>query len=298
MLSQLLLNTLIIGSGYALVAMAFRLMYWVSPFFNLTLGASAALGAYMGYALAPLLGAPAPAFAGVTTVFLIAAWAVAVILVAAFTWGLEAFVYKPIREIGASPMVLLVVSLGIYTIFESLIHLAFGPQYQTLGSAVDFSKFMGIPTAQFIIIALGVVVLAGLSFMLQRTFFGKQVRAIHDSPQLANLVGLDVPRVVMIVSVLTGAILGAYGLCVGYDTGMEPTMGFNILFKGMIAAIIGGPSIVGAYLGAMVLAGAENVGVWLFASQWRDVIAFVIFIILLWLRPDGIFNRKYRRKNC
>ncbi|MCL1892314.1 MAG: branched-chain amino acid ABC transporter permease [Alphaproteobacteria bacterium] len=284
MLAQLLLNTLIIGSGYALVAMAFRLMYWVSPFFNLTLGASVALGAYLGYALVPVMGA--------------AAWPIVAILVAAFTWALEAFVYKPIRELGASPMVLLVVSLGVYTIFESVIHLLFGPQYQTLGSAVDFSKFMGIPTAQFVIIALGAVVLVGLSFMLQRTFFGKQVRAIHDSPPLANIIGLDVGRVVMIVSVLTGVILGAYGLCVGYDTGMEPTMGFNILFKGMIAAIIGGPTIGGAYLGAMVLAGAENIGVWLFASQWRDVIAFVIFIILLWLRPEGIFTRRPKPTKC
>jgi len=284
MWAQLLLNTLIVGSGYALVAMAFRLMYWVSPFFNLTLGAAVALGAYLGFALVPVLGA--------------AAWPLVAVLVAAFTWGLEAFIYRPVRTIGASPMVLLVVSLGLYTIFESMIHLAFGPQYQTLGSAINFTRFAGIPTTQAVIVGMAAIVLIGLSLMLQRTFFGKQVRAIHDSPELAHLTGLNVPRVVMIVSVLAGVILGAYGLCVGYDTGMEPTMGFNILFKGMIAAIIGGPTIIGAYLGAMILAGAENLGVWLFASQWRDVIAFVIFIILLWLRPQGIFTRKPRPTKC
>ncbi|MCL1786238.1 MAG: branched-chain amino acid ABC transporter permease [Alphaproteobacteria bacterium] len=276
----MLLNTLIVGSGYAVVAMAFRLMHWVSPFFNLTLGAAVALGAYLGYALVPVLG--------------IAAWPIVILAVAAFTWALEAFVYKPMRARGASPMVLLVVSLGIYTIFESMIHLAFGPQYQTLAHAMDFSKFMGIPTAQATIVLLGAAVLAGLSFILQRTFFGKTVRAIHDSPELARMTGLNVPRIVMIVSLISGAILGAYGLCVGYDTGMEPTMGFNILFKGIIAATIGGPSIAGAYFGAMILSGAENIGVWMFASQWRDACAFVIFIILLWRRPRGIFARKAR----
>ena len=284
MLAQLLLNTLIIGSGYALVAMAFRLMYWVSPFFNLTLGASAALGAYLGYALVPGLGW--------------VAWPIAAAGVALFTWALEAFAYKPIRELGASPMVLLVVSLGLYTVFESVIHLFFGPQYQTLGSAVNFSTIAGIPTAQAAIIIFAVLVLVGLTILLQKTFFGKQVRAIHDSPALANLTGLNVSRVVMIVSILVGAILGAYGLMIGYDTGMEPTMGFNILFKGLIAAIIGGPTIFAGYLGAMILALAENMGVWLFASQWRDVVAFVIFIILLWLRPDGIFNRRPKPTKC
>ena len=284
MFAQLLLNTLIIGSGYALVAMAFRLMYWVSPFFNLTLGASAALGAYLGYSLVPVMGA--------------AAWPAVAVLVALFTWGLEAFVYKPVRDLGASPMVLLVVSLGVYTIFESVIHLIYGPQYQTLGSAIDFSTIAGIPSAQFAIIVFAAAVLIGLSVLLQRTFFGKQVRAIHDSPPLSDMIGLNTSRIVMIVSVLVGGILGAYGVMVGYDTGMEPTMGFNLLFKGMIAAIIGGPTISGAYLGAMILAGAENLGVWLFASQWRDVIAFVIFIALLWLRPDGIFTRKPKPTKC
>jgi branched-subunit amino acid ABC-type transport system permease component len=284
MIWQLLLNTLIIGSGYALVAMAFRLMHWVSPFFNLTLGAAVALGAYLAFALVPILG--------------IAAWPIVIAAVAAFTWMLEAFVYRPVRGMGASPMVLLVVSLGLYTIFESVIHLVFGPQYQTLGRAIDFTTFAGVPSAQAVIVAMGIIVLVGLSVILQHTFFGKQVRAIHDSPELARLTGLNVPRVVMIVSILTGAILGAYGLCVGYDTGMEPTMGFNILFKGMIAAIIGGPSIAGAYMGAMVLGAAENIGVWLFASQWRDLVAFVIFITLLWLRPQGIFTRKPRPTKC
>jgi branched-subunit amino acid ABC-type transport system permease component len=262
--------------------MAFRLMYWVSPFFNLTLGASVALGAYLGYALIPYFG--------------VAAYPLVLLGVILFTWGLEAFVYKPLREMGASGMVLLVVSLGIYTIFESVIHLIFGPQYQTLGSATDFSQihlgFANIPTVQLLIIFLAAVVLIGISYMLNKTFLGKEIKAIHQSPSLAHLTGINIGKVIMIVSAISGAILGAYGLMVGFDTGMEPTMGFNILFKGMIAAIIGGPSILMAYMGAMLLALAENLGVWLFASQWRDVIAFVIFIGLLWLKPDGIFNIK------
>ena len=287
-LSSILLNTLIIGSGYAIVAMAFRLMFSVSPFFDIALGASVALGAYLGYVLIPVIG--------------ILAYPLILLGVIIFTWAQEAFIYRPMRGAGASPMVLLVVSLGVYTIFESVIHLCFGPQYQTLGSVMDLAQInLGgahLPLVQLIIIILGLVSLIGIYDILQKTFLGKEIRAIAQNSDLAFTTGININRVIIIVSIVVGAILGAYGVCVGYDTGMEPTMGFNILFKGMIGAIIGGPTILAAYLGAMILALAENIGVWFFASQWRDLIAFVIFILLLWLRPGGIFVRAPKKVSC
>lgn len=287
-LSSILLNTLIIGSGYAIVAMAFRLMFSVSPFFDIALGASVALGAYLGYALIPVIG--------------ILAYPLILLGVIIFTWAQEAFIYRPMRGAGASPMVLLVVSLGVYTIFESVIHLCFGPQYQTLGSVMDLAQInLGgahLPLVQLIIIILGLVSLIGIYILLQKTFLGKEIRAIAQNSDLAFTTGININRVIIFVSIVVGAILGAYGVCVGYDTGMEPTMGFNILFKGMIGAIIGGPTVLAAYLGAMILALAENIGVWFFASQWRDLIAFVIFILLLWLRPGGIFVRAPKKVSC
>ena len=288
MLTQLVINTIIIGSGYAIVAMVFRLLYSVSPFFNMALGASVALGAYLGYWLLPILG--------------VAAYPLILLGVILFTWAQERFIYRPMRKMGASPMVLLVVSLGVYTIFESVIHLIFGPQYQTLGSSIDFSTLslgaIHIPMVQAVIIALGRVTFALISWVLYRTFLGKEIRAISGAPDLAFVTGINIGRVIVIVSIIAGAVLGAYGVCVGFDTGMEPTMGFNILFKGMIAAIIGGPTILAAYLGSMILALAENLGVWFFASQWRDLIAFVIFIVLLWIRPNGIFMRNPKKVIC
>lgn len=287
-LSSVLLNTLIIGSGYAIVAMAFRLMFSVSPFFDMALGASVALGAYLGYSLLPIFG--------------VYAYPLILLGVIVFTWAQEAFIYRPMRGAGASPMVLLVVSLGVYTIFESVIHLIFGPQYQTLGSVMDLTQinlgFANLPLVQLIIIILGLVSLIGIYVLLQKTFLGKEIRAIAQNPDLAFTTGININRVIIVVSIVVGAILGAYGICVGYDTGMEPTMGFNILFKGMIAAIIGGPTVLAAYLGAMILALAENIGVWFFASQWRDLIAFVIFILLLWWQPNGIFVRAPKKISC
>ena len=285
MLFHLLLNTLIVGSGYALVAMAFRLMNSVSPFFNMTIGAIAVLGGYVAFALLNL---------GLPLCFVVV---VAMLSSAMFSGLLEIGVYTPMRKHGASAMVLMVASLGIYTIFESVIHLIFGSQYYTLGNISSIKMInLGvaeIPLVQLLMIILSFLIWIFLNYFLHHTFMGKKIRAVNDSSTLADIIGLKNNQIILIVSVLTGLILGIDGILVGYDTGLEPTMGFNLLFKGMIGAIIGGiATINGAFFGAIFLAFAENVGVALFASEWRDLISFVIFIAFLSLRPQGIFQKK------
>jgi len=285
MLLHLLINTLIVGSGYALVAMAFRLMNSVSPFFNMTIGAVAVLGGYTAYWLLGL----GFSFWLVVTISLAAS--------AAFSGALELLIYTPMRKHGASSMVLMVASLGVYTIFESVIHLLFGSQYFTLGNVGQSNMinlgFTEIPLVQLLSTIFSFVICIFLNYFLHHTFMGKKIRAVNDSADLANIIGLKNNRIILIVSVMTGLVLGVDGLLVGYDTGLEPTMGFNLLFKGMIGAIIGGTaSLNGAFFGAMFLAFSENVGVALFASEWRDLIAFVIFIVFLSFRPQGIFQKK------
>ena len=289
MFLQLIINTLIVGSGYGLIAMAFRLMYSVSPFFNLTLGAVAAFASYITFYFISILG--------------VSAWLaipLAVIFAGIFSYALETFAYKPMRKNGASGMILLVASLGIYTIFEAIIHLCFGPQYQILGDITLSSQInLGItemPMVQLITIICNFAIFFGLNIFLHHTFMGKQIRAVNDSATLSNIIGIKTDKIIMVVSLMAGLVLGLAGVLVGYDTGMEPTMGFNLLFKGMIGAIIGGmANLRGAFLGAFFLAFAENLGVWIFASEWRDLVAFVIFIIFLSLRPKGIFQKKEKQ---
>lgn len=286
MLLHLLLNTLIVGAGYGLMAMAFRLMYSVSPFFNMTLGAVGALGAYAAYGLISLCGLSM--WVGIIG---------AVVICALFSYFLEAGIYTPMRNHGASSMVLMVASLGVYTIFESVILLVFGPQYQNLGSIHSATTvhlgFASIPLVQALTIVAFFVCFAFLNYLLHHTFIGLKIRAVHDSASLANTIGMKNNQIILLVSVLTGIVLGVDGVLIGYDTGMTPTMGFNLLFKGMIGAIIGGlANLRGAFFGALFLAFAENVGVLIFASEWRDLIAFVIFITFLSLRPHGIFQKK------
>jgi len=285
MLFVLLINVLIVGAGYGLIAMAFALMSSVSPFFNMTLGSIIAFGAYGAYALMNMLG-----------ISPFVAIPLSVIFCALISAVLEYFVFTPLRKKGASSMVLLVASLGLYTIFEAIIHLIFGPQYQILGSVssqnLNFGNF-SIPKVQLITIFVDIIVFGFLYFLLTHTFLGKLVRAVKSNAGLSKIIGINNNRVILIVSCLSGIILGTSGVLTGYDTGMEPTMGFNLLFKGIIAAIIGGTgNISGPFLGAFFLSFAENIGVMIWASEWRDLVAFVIFIIFLIFRPQGIFEKK------
>ena len=196
----LLINVLIVGAGYGLMAMGFALVCSVSPFFNLTLGSIIALGAYGTYALMNLAGLPAA--------FAIPA---SIVLCAVLSALLERFVYTPFRLKGASSMVLLVASLGLYTISEALIHLAFGPQYQILGGVstqnINFGSF-SMPKVQFLTIIADFVVFAALNMLLFHTFFGKTIRAVNDSSKLSDLMGLNNNKIILVVSVLTGLILG------------------------------------------------------------------------------------------
>ena len=285
MLFVLLVNILIVGAGYGLVAMAFSLMCSVSPFFNITLGSLIAFGAYSAYAMINLWGISPFVAIPLSTLFC-----------AVVSAMLERLVYTPLRNKGASSMVLLVASLGLYTIFEASLHLLFGPQYQILGTVMaQNASFLGlsIPKVQLMTILTDFFVFGGLYLLLSQTFFGKLVRAVKSNATLSEITGINNNKVILIVAGLVGLILGVSGVLTGYDTGMEPTMGFNLLFKGIISAIIGGMStMIGPFLGAFFLAAAENIGVMLWASEWRDLVAFVIFICFLMFRPQGIFEKK------
>ena len=183
MLLHLLLNTLIVGAGYGLMAMAFRLMYSVSPFFNMTLGAIATLGAYASYGLISLCGLPM--WIGIIG---------AIVICTLFSYFLEAGIYTPMRNHGASAMVLMVASLGVYTIFESVILLIFGPQYQNLGSIHSATTihlgFASIPLVQALTIVAYFVCFAYLNYLLHHTFVGLKIRAVNDSSSLSNTIGM------------------------------------------------------------------------------------------------------------
>ena len=128
--------------------------------------------------------------------------------------------------------------------------------------------------------------------MLKKTLFGKAIRAISDDEEVAKIAGINTEHIIGWTFFIGSAISGLAGILIGFDTGIEPTMGMELLLKGVISAIVGGiGSISGAALGALLLGFAENFGIWKISGEWKDSIAFALLILFLIFRPQGIVKK-------
>ena len=283
---QLIINSIIAGAVYALIAVSFNLIYGTTKFFNLTHGVMAAVGGYAVFYFAKTLG---------WNIYL--AVTVGVVLAGAIGYLSDKLIYFPLRKKKASNMVLLVASLGAFTALQAIIAIIFTSNFYTLAQNIGSQKIytvMGgvITETQVVILVSAVVVTVGLIFLLKYTMFGKAVKAISDDEEVSKIVGINTNKIIGYVFFIGSAIAGLAGILVGFDTGIEPTMGFTLLMKGVIVAIVGGVgSIYGAFLGAFLLGFVENFGIWQISGEWKDVIAFVLLIIFLIFRPRGIVNK-------
>jgi len=283
---QLIANSIIAGAIYSMVALGFNLIYGATKFFNLTHGVIAAVGGYSVFYFAKELG---------WNIYV--ACVLGIIIAGLIGYLCERFIYLPLRKRKASQMVLLVASLGAFTALQAVIAILFTSQFQTLSTGVSsistVNVFGGIITStQIIIIISTVVIMLALAMMMKFTLFGKTIKALSDEEEVAKIVGIHTNKVIGIVFFIGSAIAGLAGILVGFDTGIEPTMGMSLLLKGVIASIIGGiGNVYGGVLGAFLLGFVENFGIWKISGEWKDAIAFALLIIFLLVRPQGILRK-------
>ena len=283
---QLIINSVVAGALYALIAVGFTVSYGVGRFFNLAHGIMTAIGAYAVFYLTK----------GVQMDVALAI-AIAIVFAGAVGWLLEKLLYAPLRAKKASNLVLLVASLGAFTALQGLLSIIFSSQIQTLSQGGVQRVFAiggaTITQIQLITIAVSALVALGLLLLLRLTLFGKAVRAVSDDEEVSKIVGINTGKVIGIIFFIASATAGLAGILVGFDTAIEPTMGMALLLKGIIAAIVGGiGSVYGAILGAFLLGFAENFGVWKISGEWKDAIAFAVLIIFLLFRPQGILTKR------
>jgi len=283
---QITLNAIIAGALYALAALGFNLVYSTTRFFDLGYGAYAAVGAYMVFWL----------YKGLE-LSLVPSILLGIIAAGVIGFLIETVVYRPLRARKASLTVFLIASLGVLTVIQAVIAIVFSSQFQTLsrniGEIQTYTLWGGVITqTQVLILAAGLLIMTVLGFTLRYTMFGKAVRAVADDSEVATIVGINSNRIIGIIFFVSSMIAGLAGIAVGFDTGIQPTMGLALLLKGVIAAIIGGlGNVYGGVLGAFLLAAIENAGAWQFAGEWKDAIAFAILILFLLYRPQGLWPK-------
>jgi branched-chain amino acid transport system permease protein len=208
-------------------------------------------------------------------------------------------VYKQLRKKKTSSVILLIASVGLLILLESLILLLFGADVKTIGF-IKVSKgmeFLGaiITPLQLFIIISSLILLAGLFLFMRKTKLGKAMRAVSDNKDVAEIVGISSEKIYSWSFIIGSAIAGIAAILIGLEQNLEPVMGTNLMIKGFAAAIIGGiGSVHGAVLGAFLLGVVENFGIWYLPSGYKDAIAFVLLFIFLLFRPQGILGIKRR----
>lgn len=283
---QLTVNSLIAGGLYALIALGFNLIFGVTRFVNFSHGSIAAIGAYIFFFLCSTLHTPW--YLSIITGILGAA-------LAGFIF--EKIIFLPLRKKQASDRILLIASLGAFTLIEAVLSILFKTESQVLGNFFPYNRVFivagaAITMIQIAILVLAFLITAGIAIFLKKVRIGRAIRAISDDEEVARIVGIPTARVIGITFLIGSGIAGLAGILRGMDTTIEPNMGLTILLEGVIAAVVGGiGSIWGGLLGAFLLGFAENFGVWFIPGEWKFAIAFGVLIVFLVFRPQGIVKR-------
>ena len=204
------------------------------------------------------------------------------------------------RRDRASPLVLLLASLGLYVMLQNGISMAFGDDTKILlaSSGTVGRSILGarLTDVQLVTICSAIAVFVGTTALLGRTRLGVAMRAVSDDPALADVAGIDSDRIVLWAFAVGSALAGLTGVLLALDVGMTPTMGLNVLVMGVVALIVGGiRSVSGIALGALLLGLAQHMGAWTMGSQWQDTVAFVILLAFLIVRPEGVLGKKVRK---
>ena len=288
MLLQIITNGIIAGAVYTLVALGFGLVYYTTRFFHFAHGVIFTAGAYFTFLFRIWFDFPLS-----ISIFF------AIFLSTLLGCLMEICVYRPLRYKGASPLILLLASLGIYIVLQNVISMVFGDATKSIRAEAvkEGLNVFGarITPIQILIIFVSVVLVMAVALVLKKTRIGKAMQAVANDQELASMSGIDSDRVMLWTFAVGSVLAGIAGILVALDVDMTPTMGMNALLMGVVAVIIGGMgSIPGIALGALLLGMAQQFGAWEIGSQWQYAIAFAILLIFLLFRPQGFLGKKVK----
>lgn len=277
---------LVQGSLIAIAALGLTLIFGILNYINAAYAEYLTAGAY---ATLTVSGAFEPDLMIVPAVL---AGAVAGAVVALVS---EELVFRPFRS--RPPIILLIVSLSLGSIYRALVRVFFSPEEQffqlSLGSVS--LGFTNVSPVQPAIVASSVGVLAGFYLLLQRTDIGIAMRAIASDKALARTFGLDAEFVIVVVTLLGGAVAGLAGAMLGIFSSVGPTLGFGFLIPVFAAVIVGGiGDPFGAIVAGYIIGIGQSVSILVIPSKYTPAVALLALIVTLLIRPKGIFGEATR----
>jgi branched-chain amino acid transport system permease protein len=292
MLFQQLVNALVTGGIYALIALGYSLVFGVLRLLNFAHGEVFCWGGYAAFTLSTVLmlrSFPLALLAGM-------------VLSGFIGILLERIAFRPLRRAGSPDATSLISTIGVQVVLQNAVMFVWGTQIRPFPELISpGSKFVSGQTLisnQHVVILAGVVVLmVGLRYLLYRTRIGLEVRCVSLDRTASQLMGIDVDRTMGFVFLLGSLLAGAAGVMVAsYYNVVYPTMGSRVGLKAFVAAVIGGiGSVPGAALGGFVLGLVEAIAGAYVSTNWRDALAFGSLFLMLLVRPSGLLG-VYRKE--
>ena len=294
-LIQQLFNGLSLGAIYALIAIGYTMVYGIIGMINFAHGDIYMIGAYIGLVTLSAVGTTS----GLPIWFIIALMlVVAAVITGVYGFAVEQVAYKPLRS---SPrLVALISAIGMSIFLQNWVALGQGARDMAVPALLpgaftfhmsDFEVF--VPYARVLIIVVAVALMIALTLYIKHSRMGRASRACAQDMHMANLLGIDTNRVISFTCIL-GAVLAAVGgvliaLAVGK---LNPFIGFLVGIKAFTAAVLGGiGSIPGAMLGGILLGVAETFAAAYISSEYKDIVAFGLLVLILLFRPTGLLGK-------
>lgn len=282
---QQIFNGLVVGSIYTLIALGLTTIFGILGIAHFAHGSVAMFGGYLTFFLISALGI------GLLPSFILAMAAGALLGIV-----LERVAYYPVRN--APPINSFIIALGLTLIIEKLNLLAFGIDQVIIPTPfVNVINIGGVtmPELRIYVLVIAAILVIGMTLLIQRTWIGMAVRAVAQNRAAAVLMGINVNSVSMFVFALSSALGVAAGVLVGALFAVAPGVSSGLVIKGFAVLILGGlGSIPGAIVGGMVLGVSEAFAAAFVSSAYKDVISFLLMILVLLVRPEGLMRRSSR----
>ena len=285
------------GSIYALLALGYTMVYGIIELINFAHGEIYMIGAFTALILASVLS-----IAGLDALsILVIASLVAMIYSAAYGYTMEKIAYKPVRH--SQRLSALISAIGMSLFLQNYVRLAQTSNFLPFPTLIPRFAFLELlpfraTSAQFVIFITTAVVMILLTFLIKFTRIGKSMRAASQDKTMAMLLGVNVNRVIAVTFVIGSATAALGGVLISSFTGqINFFIGFMAGIKAFVAAVLGGiGSIPGAVLGSFVLGWTESFGAGYISSDYEDVFAFAILVLILIFKPSGLLGRPENKK--
>ncbi|MCW6003703.1 branched-chain amino acid ABC transporter permease [Micromonospora sp. CPCC 205371] len=290
------------GSIYALVALGYTLVYGVLRLINFAHSEVFMIGTFTVVGTWSVLGATDSPAIGTVILLLLAGLVAAAAASGATAVAVERIAYRRLRRMNAPPLIFLITAIGLSLVLSEAFGLWQGRLVKGMPTIVERSVLFTIGNTevtniQAITVVAALIMMFGLDTFINRTRYGRGVRAVAQNPDTAALMGVNKDRVIALIFLLGGLLAGAAALlyCLRYGN-TRFNVGFVLGLKAFTAAVLGGiGNLRGALLGGLLLGIVEVYAATLTSSNWEDVAAFVVLVVVLLFRPTGLLGESLGR---